>query len=743
VLNFKPLSRLRKKSYRISSKTLEPQKSTKFWSILGIVSIVVVIAIKLSIGDWSIETIWFKVPDFSNPYYIFLPSLILLAAAQIIMRVSPQPQQWSKSLIVPVLLFLTLRYLFWRSFTTLNLDGIVNSTVSTILLVMEIMMISSSVIQLVLNLNTKNRRLEADIYSQAVLAEEYQPNVDILIPTYNEPAFILKKSVIGCQAIDYTNKKIYLLDDTRRPEIEHLARELGCNYITRKDNKHAKAGNLNHAIGVTNSELIVVFDADFVPTTNFLNRTVGFFQDPRNALVQSYQSFYNPDPVARNLGLEERVPQDAEFFSRYYQPLRDAIESSICYGSSFVVRRSSLEAVGGFVTESLSEDYFTSINLSAAGNQVIFLNESLSAGLCADNMSGHILQRLRWGRGTLQAFFIRSNPLKIKGMNFWQRLAHLEGIGQWFMNTFRLTFLCVPIICTFTGILPWQTTIQEWLYFFLPFYLLQMSTFSWLNFRSRSALISDIYAVVQCVPISFVVIQTMFRPFAEKFRVTPKGVANDRHYFNLQLAYPSIVLFVLTALSMWYSHEQIANNIPPTDLKLIASLRLATIWNVYNLLLLGISILVMLDVPKANPYEWFAEIYSVSLKVGDRIYAGTTELLSEAGAEIEIYGQIPFISQPIYLEIPEVDLRLKAEILEVRGSKVKLNFDRLNLETERRLIEVLYCRPGRWRHQQTPGELEFIYLLASSIFAKAKPLFKQLLLFGGGYQWRLKSYQEE
>jgi cellulose synthase (UDP-forming) len=724
VLNFKPISHLHKKFYRVCQQILEPQPSARFWLGLGIIGIIITsIVLKRAIWDVSIATILLEVPTFSHPYYVFLPSVILLVASQIIMRVSPQPQIWSKGIIVPILLLATLRYLVWRSFTTLNFSGTLNSIFSVFLLIMEILMIVSSIIQLVLTLKTKNRRREADIYSRAVLMGTYQPTVDILIPTYNEPAFILKKSIIGCQAIDYPRKKIYLLDDTRRPEIEYLAQELGCNYVTRSDNKYAKAGNLNHAIRHSNGELIVVFDADFIPTTNFLTRTVGFFQDKKNALVQTYQSFYNPDPVARNLGLEKHLPQDAEFFSRYYQPLRDAIDTSICYGSSFVVRRSSLEAIGGFVTESLSEDYFTSITLASKGNRVIFLNESLSAGLCADNMAGHVLQRLRWGRGTLQAFFINSNPLKIKGMKPWQRLAHLEGISQWFMNVFRLIFLLVPILYTFLGIVPWHTTIQEWLYFFLPFYLLQLATFSWLNYRSRSALLSDIYSVVQCVPISVVVIQTMLRPFAEKFRVTPKGIANDRYYFNWQLAYPAIVLFILTAISIWHSGTQIANDSIQIERDILANIKLASVWNIYNLIVLGISILVMLDVPKANPYEWFEEKYSVSLTIGDRVYSGMTKLVSEIGAEIEIGEKVEFTAKPVTLEIREEKLELRSKIIDIRDRTIQIEFDRLNLEAERQLLEILYCRPGRWKHQQTPGEFKSIYLLANSILGKTKQLF--------------------
>ena len=160
----------------------------------------------------------------------------------------------------------------------------------------------------------------------------------------DEPVFILRRPIIGCQAIDYADKKIYLLDDTRRPEMKQLASKLDCEYVT-TDNYYAKAGNLNHTLPLNNSELIVVFDADFVPTKNFLIRTVGFFQDKEVALVQTPQSFYNIDTIARNLVLENVLTPEEEVFYRQIQPLRDSAGSVVCSETSFVVRRIALEAV--------------------------------------------------------------------------------------------------------------------------------------------------------------------------------------------------------------------------------------------------------------------------------------------------------------------------------------------------------------------------------------------------------------
>ena len=98
--------------------------------------------------------------------------------------------------------------------------------------------------------------------------------------------------------------------------------------------------------------------------------------------------------------------------------------------------------------------YFTGIRLSANGYRLIYLNEKLSAGLAAENINAHLTQRERWGRGTLQAFFIESNPLTIPGLTLLQRLAHLEGLVNWFMFGFRIYLLMIPLIYAFFNILP-------------------------------------------------------------------------------------------------------------------------------------------------------------------------------------------------------------------------------------------------------------------------------------------------
>ncbi|NJK76136.1 MAG: glycosyltransferase [Microcoleus sp. SU_5_6] len=767
-----------------------------------------------SLNSWQQNPPWWlQVPDVSKQY-LLIPAVLLVSVALAAIKISPTPQKWSRAVVVAIVLALTIRYVLWRSIATLNLSDPLNGIFSLGLFFLEMLMLFSSSIQLYLMLRLKDRRREADLMAVAVESGDFAPSVDIFIPTYNEQAFILRRTVIGCQALDYANKKVYLLDDTKRPEIKSLAKKLGCEYLTRPDNSHAKAGNINHATARTNGEIIVVFDADFIPTTNFLTRTVGFFQNPEIALVQTPQSFYNHDPIARNLGLENILTSEEEVFYRQIETIKDGADSVICSGTSFAVRRSALENAGGFVTDSICEDYFTGIRLSAIGGKLVYLNEKLSAGLAAENISAHLTQRLRWARGTLQAFFIDTNPLTIRGLRLVQRLSHLEGLLHWFTSLTRVLFLLMPLAYSFLDIMPLRTNLQELLYFFLPYYLVQITVFSWLNGRSRSALLSDVYSFVQCVPLAVTVVSAMLNPFSKGFKVTPKGIASDRFSFNWNLGWPLMLLFAATAFSLWRNFTvYLAKNTVelqgiPENADLLKGISFGWIWSAYNLLMLGIALLILIDIPKPDIYEWFNLRRVVQLNAGDRSFWGITTAISESGAEIALTqmpswarenssiaghfstakswhesgnrnsylqdkvnvndaiaatksSRSPALSilevgtevsddrnsidcEAATLKIVEEGCLIPVAKIEFIGGKcqfesgfkesaklscaqfptVRIAFDRLNVSQHRRLIEMLYCRPGQWLSQESPGEWRSLWLLLKIAF-KPRSIFER------------------
>ncbi|NET58887.1 MAG: glycosyltransferase [Symploca sp. SIO2E6] len=752
--------------------------------------------------------------------YLLAPTVILLVIAIAITKVSPEPRPWSRVVVVGILLGLLIRYILWRSLSTLNLTDPLNGFFSLGLLVMEMLVLAHSIIQLFLMLRWKNRRSQADWLSQEVLAGNYLPTVDILVPTYDEPTFILKRTIIGCQSLDYPHKTIYLLDDTRRSEVEQLAQELGCEYITRPDNRHAKAGNLNHALGKTQGELVTVFDADFIPTKNFLHRTVGFFQDERVALVQTPQSFYNIDPIASNLGLENVLTPEEEVLYRQIQPIRDAAGGVICTGTSFVARRSALNQVGCFFTQSITEDFFTGIRLSAQGFRLVYLDEKLSAGLAAENIAAHATQRLRWARGTLQAFFVDANPLTIPGLRPLQRLAYVEGLFHWFGSIPRCFFLLIPLAYSFLEAIPVRATPQELLYYFLPYYVVNITVYSWLNYRSRSALISEIYSLILTIPLAITAIAVMWNPFSQGFKVTPKGIRNNRFYFNRRLALPLMIMFIATALSLWQNLcicivkgggvSEIAQQ--------LQGISLGAIWSTYNLVMLGISLLILIDIPQSDIYEWFNLRRVVRIQfntqetwghgdagtrrhgdAGTRRHGdaetrghgdagtrghgdaetrrieipphisltpeqqqsdknspsphlpippsphppispsphpptelwGVTSCISEVGAQVELtQAELPTIpageSLPVTFSLPQEKISLPAEIsntsFQGEFPSLRVTFKQLSLSQQRRLVEMLYCRPGQWKRQDVPGELQSLWLLLK-IVLRPKILF--------------------
>ena len=478
----------------------------------------------------------------------------------------------------------------------------------------------------------------------------------------------------------------------------------------------------------------------------------------------------------------------------------------ICSGTSFVVRRSALQTVGGFVTDSVCEDYFTGIRLSATGYRLVYLDEKLSAGLAAENIEAHLTQRLRWARGTLQAFFIDSNPLTIRGLRFIQRLSHLEGLLHWFTSLTRVFFLLMPLAYSFLGVLPLRTNARELLYFFLPYYLVQVTVFSWLNRRSRSALLSDVYSFVQCIPLAVTVVSAMLNPFEKGFKVTPKGIASDRFSFNWNLGWPLIVLFAATAFSLWHNlNIHLVKNAGSWQSisespDLLKGVSLGWIWSAYNLLMLGIALLILVDIPKPDIYEWFNLRRVVQLNVGGKSFWGITTVISESGAEVALTEMptfavkdrgsqesfataeivtkyavkstfyqgttvkssrspvLPFVAletqhrfaknlidcdsatlkimeEKCCIPVAKIELvgdksQLKSSFRDAAGCSfaefptVRIAFDRLNITQHRCLIEMLYCRPGQWKRQETPGEWRSLWLLLRIAF-KPRAVFER------------------
>ena len=651
---------------------------------------------------------------------LILPSLVGVGVTFLIIQLYPvNPPKWLRLIVMGILLSLLGRYFLWRLFATLNLDNLLNGTLSIFLLVLEILGWILGISSLLLAVFERDRTIEADCMSQAVLQGEYTPWVDVLVPTYNEPVAMLRRTIIGCQGMDYAYKRIYLLDDLRRREMRDLAQELGCYYITRPDNRHAKAGNINHALGQIQSELVAVFDCDFVPTRNFLTRTIGFFQQSDIALVQTNKAYYNSDPIRHNLGLQSVITNDEDIFFGAILSGRDAANSVICCGSSFVVRRQVLDKIGGIPTETLTEDFVTSLKIQATGDRVIYLNESLSAGLAAENIGGYIDQRLRWGQGTIQTLFCRANPFTLPGLNWLQRFIHGLGVLYWFQSAAYVVFLCLPLAYFWWGIAPIRANFSELLFFFLPYYATFAVVFAWLNGSRRSFFWAEVYGTIIAFPIAFMVVNTLINPFGKGFKVTPKGVLSKKAVLNWQAASPLIILFMLYLVTIG---TQFLNWQWQQDSD---SVGIGLFWAIYNTCILFIAILIAIDVPQKVLAIRFPCQLNCQIMFEDRILDGTTKSLSEHGAttSFDLNNLTPLnaVERIAILDIPEIGLFNAPVLVEKvnldRQSNLlaEIDFIELDLNKQRKLVSFIFGQPNRWQ-KQSISEVKSVWSLISSIF---------------------------
>lgn len=277
--------------------------------------------------------------------------------------------------------------------------------------------------------------------------------VDVYIPTYKEDIELVRKTVRGCLNITYPHTT-YILDDGHRPECAALATELGCEYLTRTERVHAKAGNLNHALSVTRGDFIAIFDADYVPQPDFLDKTLGYLTDPHVAFVQTPQNYYNVDSFSFRFHQATHIKwNEGDMFYRLIMPGMDYWDSAFFAGTSAVFRRTAIDDVNGFAIETITEDLHTSVRLYKRGWKGIYHNEPLSSGLAATDLKDYHIQKLRWAEGNISLLFV-DNPLFAKALTLPQRLCFFATVFSWFIGLPKLIYFITPAIMLLTNWYP-------------------------------------------------------------------------------------------------------------------------------------------------------------------------------------------------------------------------------------------------------------------------------------------------
>jgi cellulose synthase (UDP-forming) len=343
--------------------------------------------------------------------------------------------------------------------------------------------------------------------------------VAVFVPTINESVDIVRRTVMAALRMKHADE-VWLLDDGNRLEMHALAEELGCRYVARTENSHAKAGNLNNALRHTRADYIAIFDADHAPMANFLEETLGFFADEKVAFVQTPQDFYNLDSFQHRVNREESlVWSEQTLFFRVIQPGKDRLNSAFFCGSCAVISRKALDDIGGFATGTVTEDIHTSLRLHKRGWKSVYYARSLAFGLAPASAIPFLKQRLRWGQGAMQVWR-KEGIVFSRGLSLGQRASYLATMFAYFEGWQRAIFFTAPVVVLTTGVMPIVYLDREFLLRFVPYYLLTFWVFEEVARGYGRSLLTEQYTMMRFA----VFVTATFGFFLRRLRfvVTPK-----------------------------------------------------------------------------------------------------------------------------------------------------------------------------------------------------------------------------
>ncbi|AOY00962.1 glycosyltransferase [Jeongeupia sp. USM3] len=455
-------------------------------------------------------------------------------------------------------------------------------------------------------------------------------SVDVLVPTLNESVNLVRRTLLAAIEMDYPHK-VWLLDDGNRPAMAQLAAELGCGYHARGSNEHAKAGNLNAGLAQSRADFVAVFDADHAPARRFLVETLGYFNDPEVSFVQTPQDFFNLDSYQHRKDRQTTVWTEQSLFFRVIQRGKDYWNAAFFCGSCAILRRSSLDAIGGFATSTVTEDLHTSLKLHKAGFSSVYHPHSLAFGIAPASIIPFIKQRIRWGQGAMQ-IWRREGVLFARGLTFAQRLNYVASMSTYFDGWQKGFFYIAPIVVLTTGLSPISSFSEGFLIRFIPYIVLTFFMYEEISRGYGRTLIIEQYNFARFWAFAWATL-AMIRGKL-KFTVTSKSVAGGGYR---RFVLPQFLILVLSVVAVPVGLAMYAyfGKLPLDGL--IAN----SIWAVING---GLALLMLLftrasSQSRRNEYRFPIPLPARLRFPGGATTYGTIDDISSSG--FRLYAQLP------------------------------------------------------------------------------------------------------
>lgn len=403
-------------------------------------------------------------------------------------------------------------------------------------------------------------------------------SIDVFVTACGEPADLVQQSLTAACAMRGEHRT-WLLDDGADPALKALAEQLGAGYLTRPDRINRKAGNVNAALARTGGDLIVIFDIDHVPTPDFLEHTVGHFNDPEIGFVQVMLTFDN--------GHESWVARSAiETSLEYYNPTSlgtDGVGAASLMGSNAVIRRKALESLGGYLP-GLADDLATSMALHAAGWRSTYVAQPLAPGISPPSFASWFVQQLKWARGVFE-LLITSYPRLFSRLTWGQRLAYITRLTRYWIGPAIAIHLAATILVLIFGDLSTKIVFHHYLLHLGPVVVFDMlirhvSLGIWQHESTpRTSLAGAVTLVYATWPIYLLAWIMAVLRVPLTFKLTPKSVS-DKLKVNWLLPQMFAVLLLVWGIlySVFVASEQPSFLIMAATVQAVLQLRLIHKW---------------------------------------------------------------------------------------------------------------------------------------------------------------------
>lgn len=559
-------------------------------------------------------------------------------------------------------LALTVRYILWRGIYTLEAADWLSLSAAWLLFLAELYAALTHIISCVVNIFPLSRPER----SLQKYAADTLPTVDVLIPTYNEDPDILQVTLRAALQMHYPANKlqVHLLDDGgtlqkrqqkntfarhqaqhRCQQLQALCGSLNVRYHTREQNLFAKAGNINSALANTTGELVVILDADHVPTSDFLDKTVPWLIERKKVfLVQTPHFMANPDPVERNyFSAFTRMPSENDMFYGTIQKGLDFWNASFFCGSAAVLRRAHLDKVNGLSGQSVTEDAETAYDLHAMGYESVYVNRPMVSGLAPETLQAFVTQRMRWAQGMTQILLLKK-PYRGAGLSWTQRFGYLSSILFWLFPFARIIFLLMPLTYLIFGLQIYHASLLEIVAYTIPHVIATYQLSTLLFGRTRWPLVSELYEILQCTFTLKALVRVFRNPNAPSFVVTPKGENLVQQYISpLANIFYGLIVLVVTGIILGL--HKLTTEPLTQDLTLVVLL-----WNTFNLLLLFSVLSVLIEQRQMREQSRLPANDDVTFQDDEgRAWVGNMRDLSLGGGKAQIHARHQSLPEQLHL----------------------------------------------------------------------------------------------